>query len=42
MMASALTHSLMPSRMTTWVAASAGFRPSLAATAFSTSPEMLE
>ena len=41
MTANALTHSLMPSRMTTCVAAGAGVSPSRSATADSTSGEML-
>ena len=41
MIASADTHSLMPSRMTTWVAAGAEVSPSRVATAASTSGEML-
>ena len=40
--ASADTHSLMPSRSTTWVAAGAGVRPSCSATDCSTDGSMFE
>ena len=40
--ASALTHSAMPSRITTWVATSAGRRPSAGMTAASMAGSMFE